>query len=502
MIEHFVSNNRALKITLLELLCKQPLNLSNFSNEHNIQKYTIKRYLNELQIELEDYGINFAFFFPDSNTCVLNDGNNNSSVLTQELVENVKYNYLQSYSPAFLLCELLCAGERPTISRLEQHLRLSKSQIYKVITEFNESINSRTISISFNKNSILDFFGDELDVRIFIYNFIVTCTPKKNWFFKNTSKHQIYSDIMRFEELKNVSKYTLEKLCTFFGILQSRLLLKKYLSPILPRFQSTFARFSYLEFSTLNFYFSDKRLLDKNIQNTEYLYLNFFLRVFIPDAISEKNVLDIGRYLESSKNSDHLFLSSFLNEWELTFGITLSETKRPILLYNSAILATFAFFIPNNISQFWANNNNFFQEDIININLFEKVVYFVTNFINDYSLPSDKKIYLLKKGVKYFSSLYYLETFMFLNPKLNIYMYFTNDYTSKILLKSRIEQIYNTDIIRFVSQAEDSDVILTDSNEDYPHHCKVILVDSSLTTKKLTVVIETIHKQLLKQIFD
>ncbi|MFP7307082.1 helix-turn-helix domain-containing protein [Enterococcus faecalis] len=502
MIEYFISKNRFLKLSLLEILSTDELNISLFSNEHNISKYTVKRYLKELQLEVAEYGFNCELVFPNSETCMLNNRKSDLPSLNKESVEKIKYEYLSTYSPSFLLCELLCMGERFNLSKIEEHLRLSTSQIYKIINDFNESVASHTISIAFNKDGTLDFFGDELDIRIFIYNFILTCIPKKKWFFKNTSKHQIYTDIMSFEEFNTVSKYTIDKLCTFFGILQTRLLLKKYLSPIEQKYQSSFARFSYLKLSSLKYYFSDKRLTNEMIQYTEYLHFNFFLRVFIPDAIPETNILEIGNYLQKSANSDHRFLNSFLVAWGKKFDIKLSEANLPVLLYNSAILSIFSFFIPNNISQFWNNNNTFLKDDEINVNLFAKVVNFVTNFVDNYPLPPNKKIFLQENGIPYFSSLYYLETVMFLHPNITIYMYFTTEYTSEVLLKNRIEQIYNPEIIQFVSQAEAANIILTDSNENYPPDSKVILVNGSLTTKNLNFILETVHIHIIKKLLN
>jgi hypothetical protein len=401
MINYFLPTHRYLKIALLEQLCTQPVKLSTFSTINDLPTSTIKRYLNELQVEMENENIDFQLIFIDSDTCILEKKKNCSKHLTMDVVEQIKYQILKNYSPAFAICELMCRGERINLSKLQSLLLLSKSQIYKTIHELLSILKTRKIEIRFNNDGILDFIGDELDIRIFIYNFISDCFPKKYWFFSNTPNHQVHMDLKKFSLFSNVSSYTLDKLCTFFGIVQSRLLLKRFLTPIKKEFHSSFLRFTYIPFKELQAYFINKRVFDEKLQYIEYLYLNFFLRIFIPDSISEESVRDIGKHIENSSNADHKFLTSLLSTWENVFEISLTDKKRPFLLYNSALLSVLSFFIPNNISLFSDNSDANLQIDSINRNIFGKVTNFISTFINEYDFPTKKKELSQRKG--YFS---------------------------------------------------------------------------------------------------
>jgi hypothetical protein len=125
------------------------------------------------------------------------------------------------------------------------------------------------------------------------------------------------------------------------------------------------------------------------------------LRIFIPDSISEESVRDIGKHIENSSNADHKFLTSLLSTWENVFEISLTDKKRPFLLYNSALLSVLSFFIPNNISLFSDNSDANLQIDSINRNIFGKVTNFISTFINEYDFPTKKKELSQRKG--YFS---------------------------------------------------------------------------------------------------
>lgn len=500
MINYFLPAHRYFKIFLLEKLCIQPVKLSTFSTINQLPISKIKRYLNELQVEMENEDVYFPLIFIDSDTCILKKKENFSRSLTMDAVERIKYQTLKNYSPAFNICELMCKGERLNLSKIQSLLLLSKSQVYKIINELLSILKTRKIEIRFNNNGILDFIGDELDIRIFIYNFISDCFPKNSWFFSNTPKHQVHMDLKKFHLFSNISTYTLDKLCTFFGIVQSRLLLKRFLSPIKKEFHSSFLRFSYLPFEELQIFFINKRVFDEDIQYIEYLYLNFFLRIFIPDSISEENIREIGKHIEHSSNPDHKFLTNLLIKWENVFEISLPDKKRPFLLYNSALLSVLSFFIPNNISLFLDNSNANIQIDVINRNLFEKVANFISNFISEYDFPLRKKIYLKKKGIFPYTSLYYLETLMFLHPKLNIFLYFTTDFTSEKLLKNRIEQFYNSNVIKFVSNIEEANIIITDSYEDYPASIKTIPILNFLTINEISNIMNSIHEELINQL--
>jgi hypothetical protein len=111
-----------------------------------------------------------------------------------------------------------------------------------------------------------------------------------------------------------------------------------------------------------------------------------------------------------------------------------------------------------------------------------------------------KKSYLKEKGISPFTGLYYLETLMFLHPKLKIFMYFTTDFTSEKLLKNRIEQFYNSNVIIFVNKIEDANIVLTDSYEDYPTSIKTIPILNFLTTTEISNIMNSIHEELVNQI--
>jgi hypothetical protein len=79
-------------------------------------------------------------------------------------------------------------------------------------------------------------------------------------------------------------------------------------------------------------------------------------------------------------------------------------------------------------------------------------------------------------------------------------MYFTTDFTSEKLLKNRIEQFYNSNVIIFVNKIEDANIVLTDSYEDYPTSIKTIPILNFLTTTEISNIMNSIHEELVNQI--
>lgn len=498
MIDLFLAKNKSYKLKIInELFQEGPQRIYSLANFLKIEPSTTKRYVKELIDELIDIDLGFRILKNDKDEYYLffNESDEKLNDLTE-----LKLFYC-NLSPVFHLCKIICQTNHCSFEDLKKKLLVSSSHAYRIISDFNKIIEDWDILVNINSNNIVEFQGNELEIRIFIYTFVIDLTSATTWFFDSVTKHEILAEISSLSDISHLENHTVNNLAVYFAVLQIRLNNKKYLDPIPDKLFSTFEFFSFIPYKKMEAYFYKSHLFSEKYLYTEYFYANFFLRVFISDCLPENSQAELGRYLYFSKNEDHKVISAMTAAWEKEFDLALPEQKKYMLIYFATLVCTVVFFIKIDLFKIWGFENLLGNnKSKINSSKLNNLNSFLRNHIKGMSIADYKKNALETKALPYLTSLYYLELDMFRVPHVFLYIHFTKDYNSLEFFKNRLRSIYKEEVVVFTLFPEKANLIIADSYDMSDSYSNIIYVSDFFYPRETVKVLSAINNEITKQL--
>jgi AraC-like DNA-binding protein len=492
MINHFISAANAHKLEILRELINSEQTLHELAQTFHISSSTTKRYITELNNELADFSGHQIQKNENHHYRLTGDRKTAWDTYSKTL-----YFYGLS-SLTFQLCQLFIGHKQLTLTKICEELHISISHAYRVIGKLNECLSSFQIQIVSNSEAVYYFKGTELNIRIFLFHFISQCIPSEVWLFPGIDKQEVQQKIASVFDISMMSTSTYHHLVCFLSITKSRIAGKCFLPKIKQPHQGMFNYYVFLTYEQVCQLLPEQ--LDKKLLQTEYFYLNFFIRIFIPSVIGEDNFIGLGKQIYESNAPLAVFFNELLADWKNRFAPQIPDNLYYYFVYNATLVYNLSIFIYIDLLFIW--DLDYFSASFIknaDHQLMNEINTLVDRHIQDSQVKELDKDFFYQHQFSYLCNLLYIETKMLTQPVVMIHVSFFRDYHAIEFIKSRIYSIYNSKTIQFTHNPLLADIVITDKHELTTVAGEHLAINNFLEPSEWKMILTKINQRIVEK---
>lgn len=498
LIKKFISKTDSTKLDIfIKLINRNGRSIDELARIMDILPNTVYRGISELSSDFSSHDIPISI--------EKRNGQNYYLIGSEE--SYLKYYSSLNYfygkkSTLFELCSLVITNSL-TLTQICQELYISPAQVYRMIKKINIIIEEYQIKIEFNSESKLDFVGNELNIRIFLFNFLTNCIPQDIWFFKEFSRNDILNRISTLFNVSVMEDSILSNLLSFWGIVFHRINRKKYTKEIKEEFLPMLDFYYFLPHQEMKLRMFYNKNHSEKIVMSEIYNANFFLRIFLPEVVPEENNIRLGKELAKSNKSLVRFYMDMLDTWRSKYCLFLTDEKYFSFLNTAVLIFNLTIYIDINVLTIWSLDKIFFDDEEA---IDQELLGAIRDTITDYILTNDQtdfdKQFFLDRQLIYLVCLMYIESQISMIPVLKIHISLLVDFRIKEFIKARIHSIYNKEVVTFISQKNGADIIIVDkySNANFSGDCFV--VSSFMSDYEWNNILIKVSEGILAKLYD
>ncbi|EOL50104.1 helix-turn-helix domain-containing protein [Enterococcus caccae] len=380
------------------------------------------------------------------------------------VIDTLRLHYIQQ-SHEYLIFRTVLLKYYTSVEALSQDINLSIAHTYKSLTTINKALNSFKIELNFpGDNTQVNFEGAEIHIRLFLFYFYWNVFKGLVWPFRKTLEHMEHIEL----PIENIPDSQQIRLRYFQALSAWRIRYRGVLVHIEPDFLAIITLLNKVHPIT----FSLDLAISGEALVQEECYFAFLCRIFIYDIDTHDQKLETAEVFIQSDlplaKSCTFLLDSVYKAYNVTpnrqeylfsyYSLLLGLTSITYLQIDNADLLE----NDQNISNLGHEFADFPQMEAELAALAKKL------FSEDRSLQS-----LESKG--FLTYIVYLFYFILDSSKktetLNIYVQYSKNHFTTEEIKNSLLTFFNPELIRFVSNIEDSDVLISDCDEkDYPNN--------------------------------
>ncbi|EPE2274792.1 helix-turn-helix domain-containing protein [Enterococcus faecalis] len=491
----FLSSNKLKKLQIVQqLLINKYIGIHSLSEEVQLSLSLTKRYLTEINIDVESITQTELIIKNSDNvfTAQTHFKQNQQSIYT-----DLQLLYLND-SLSFQLCKAICGSTKINLYEICTRLSVSRAHAFRVIKELNSIIKRFNIELTLNKDGYYIFTGQELSIRIFIFNFINQCIGFDEWIFPTTSQLEIQAKLLSVLNLPSQS-YSKRQVTLFATVFQIRIKSHNYVPVITDKTTlSLLEDFQYFSETRVYNYLLTQNIHDENVIKTESLYLSFFARIFLADSLPKDSIMSIGNKFLNYKNPDHQLLNKLIISWFKEYESIPSNQQKYTLMYYCILFYTLTI-LNITLLDLWfldlpENKKNVF----LNTELQKQTVSFFKSFIQQNTTEKTNDFWLSSPAKTNFCSLLYLANFQNNPKRLTIYLYFTKSFNSKKFTYSFLRKNFSESLIEFTESPTEASLIITD-RFDYPklNNQEIVIISDFFNKTQLNTLLQTINEFIL-----
>ncbi|MEO1771093.1 MULTISPECIES: helix-turn-helix domain-containing protein [Enterococcus] len=510
MINTLLSENKFFKLCILYRFYQKSNELHTISDiQDNLGVYlgvtakTTLRYIHELNEEIDHLtGLDSFIYKTATHTYQINPAFLEKSCM---VFNTIRYCYFKESIPFQACLQLVIEGDL-SINDLCDSLAVSRSYAYKVIRNLNKSLKKFDIAITQGNDKKLTFEGNEVNIRLYVYNFFISCVPNSIWLFP-VEKETIQRQVQKIAANRKLSEYSLNNLLILFGILHCRLS-----NGFLLNNQEFEVLRNYFELSRLDSfdctdYFSTYCNDQLKIANEE-LAFSFFVQIFLNDIVSIDKIYQIADRIIAEDSTIYQFIGQFISDYSADLKISLTQQQYRQIIYYYYLFFTFSISATRvYLLDIWnLNTLDFEQLPYVNepVQLLEaddkkqkEIEQIYTKLINDPRFTSIRELLLDNSNVKYFISLTYIQLSILDTSQVSIYLHFIKNYITKKFLKEKLQLIYQNGLLNFVDDYENADIIITDNPEYLNGDYRIVLVNNIFDPVQFLHIMNAVNNEIL-----
>jgi transcriptional antiterminator len=339
MYREFISPAEEKKLEIFKVVCNSNgVTLVQLSEVLNIPQKSLQKYIYFLNEDLQLLSPHLLLSKNHYNQYFLNRTEDDEPFYAQ-----LMYHYLLN-STQYNLIHYLIGRPQMTLTQLCLDLHVSQSHMYRLIKKINQLLEKFQIQIRTDLNNRIVLAGKELDIRIFTYSFLTQSAPADLWLLPSVS-HKNVEEFTAFFAVSHFDPLTKNKLAAFWQAVVSRTIQKKYLPVIPEKYMELMNFYCFLPEEILDSLFLSADYASEKTLQSEYLYLNFFLHVFLPGVIPQEKNQAIIQEIKHSDTDLVRFFTAMIKDWHDTFAPSQEVAEFEKLL--SSCLLVF------NLSIFW-----------------------------------------------------------------------------------------------------------------------------------------------------
>lgn len=494
----FISNSEIQKLQLFRIISNSK-NISHeeLANRLKISTIKLQRYLSDLnndllcishEVEIKQTNYHEYYLFQPDVTSI-------------SIFSELAYSY-SSHSQIFILIKNIIGNIDMTIQELSQFMNISTTHLYRIVKKTNLFLRDYKIFIKRDSNNFVSFHGNEINIRIFIYSFISQCVPNSIWIFQTLDKNHIEHSSRLFLNDTMMQENDWYKVLIIWQITISRISKKNFVPDIPENQIEIFKFYTFFSIDILNKHIRFLPNISNDIIYREYLYLNFLFQVFLPESINTKSKQKVSSTLHDSNNTDVVFIRKILLEWMVRFHLNLTSSQFDNLVTRLVLLLHSAVIFDINLLKIWqidqasiTNQSNQDSKELEDISNF-LIEFAQTNQFDDLDMS-----YFVKSQVPYLSNTLFLESKLLRNKIINIFVQTTVEYTIRSFIMRKIQLIYTSKTIKFVSEVAQADLVISDRYEEINSSKNLVIIVDLLSEEEWKNILTQIQKLIVEKIF-
>lgn len=477
-----------------QLLVNKYIGIYSLSEEVQLSLPLTKRYISEINTDVQCITNCELIVKNKDNVYTL------QSIFNQEhqnIYTDLQLLYLND-SLSFQLCKIVCGSTKIKLSEICTLLSVSRAHAFRIIKELNAILQHFNIKFELNKSGHYVFAGEEISIRIFIFNFVNQCIAFDEWIFSATSQLEIQAKLLTILKLP-YQEYSKRQITLLATVFQTRIKTRNYLPRLTDKYTlSLLEKFQYFSKIAVHDYLLNQNLIDENIIQTETLYLSFFARILLADSLQKDNILLIGEKFLNDTCPDYELLSNLGPSWSQKSILNFSYQQNCIFMYYCIILYTLTL-LDMTLLDIWfldlpENKKNVY----LDTELQTRTLSFFKSFIQK-NVTTDKYSFWLSSTSRInFCSLLYLATIQNYSKQFTIYLYFTKSFNTKKYIRSFLKNNFNASLIKIVDSPNEASLIITD-RFDYPksNNQKSIVISDFFNKTQLNMLLQIINEYIL-----
>ncbi|MBP1043604.1 helix-turn-helix domain-containing protein [Vagococcus sp. BWB3-3] len=452
----FLSKTEAAKVQLLRYLASNELSapVTELAEHFGLSSRTITRHFDDLKKDCLSLSLGDDLDF-DKKAGVFSIHLTGSTPMNF-LVDYLRLNYIRN-SVEFDILNRLLNRKYDNIQELADELYLSPPNLYRYLYTLEPIIEKFDMSFSFIDNpSDLNLIYKERRLRLFTYYFywnfykgLEVPKPLKGVATTSKSESQFFGD-----ELLPTKQ---AQILYMAGISRTRIEQGKFITmnEEISLIAETFIRVNDL---SQEFSFFDEIALQQDMTNERY-YFNFMMRLKIPDLDNEEQKHEIVKELLKLKTPLAVESRELVEKSLAHFGAVLSKKNLDQFYYHSTIFFVYANYFNIDLPEEFGvlRKANVYDIGHENTGLVKRVSDFYQEFNADHHVPKEYDEML--KGVISFS-LHEKE-----QKELTIAMQLSKNIMAEPLVKEKLGNIFNPNVLKFTQNASEADIIVSDSYE-------------------------------------
>jgi hypothetical protein len=496
MYDLFLNKGQQRKRELfIELYNSQGLTLSELSQLCKLSLAATKKYIDQLNQELALLGLKGTIRKKANHQYYCSKPLPAFTEMNKKLI----FLYAQ-HSVSFQICQLLIKLDDISITALSLKLNISVSHAYRSIHQLNEKLERFNLQVKNNHKNLLEFEGQEIDIRIFMFQFLTTCIPSDCWLFPSIPKSRLRYELQALFPESALDSVNIFDFLSYFAIIKKRISKRKFLAQRTPKSLDILSYYTFLsEAEFKNCHFFNALFFETNAAEIETLYISFFVRILFPNMISQEKILSSGKKLSQSKEAMTAFFVSLLHSFKETFAANMPQSHYYKLLYECVLIYNLPILINTNVHYVWNIEVITLKTMTVDDQLMAKIVHFLVTSIERCQVKTFDKTFFYENQFDYLANLLYLEAAMFMQISITICLDLGRDIVTKKFIKNRLQSFFNNELIRFTDDVTHADLMISDAAAYNTSALPTIFVKNLLDNYLWRNILRTIHELILKK---
>ena len=460
---------------------------------------SVKRYINELNDEfLSITNLNTVIKKINTHDYILND----CAKVEDQLYTKLYRDYLNS-SNMFHLANLFIRHHKLTFQFICDELSLSKTPVYETIKDLNDHLTSYSVTIDKSESGEFTLVGDELNIRIFICNFLMNGIPEENWPFP-FSKESIYNRLPKEYIFKGHSKRMQECFLLYNALILNRIRNGAYL------IDNSCNQIPNLNLSLLN----EINIIDFDnffhtpvTKETEKKAYQIMMICLFPDIFSKEQILSTSHEFLQSDVKFALFFNSYLCKISEQLNLDITEELFYYSLFHLTIHSKFARLVEGITTSHLLN----LQQDLPQTLFFEnrlpwhhkqyiELVDIYDDLITNLDDASLKLILMRDDYTLYINTIGMIISLLYTPKKMKrikLFLDFGKDSLTKQIIINKIDSIFKSSVYEITDSIDDADLVICNHLYTYPTKNGIFIKDV-FDYETTYLISESIHKKMIE----
>lgn len=463
MIKELLSKKNYNKLKLLSYFTESPnkeIDITTLSQFIDTSISTTTRYLKELKDDVDNSSsCNTTIMHSRSTFTFIYDRTEN----IQSFLEDIRNDYLNE-SSLFILCLCLCTHSKVSFHSLETTLMISRTNIYKLLSESNVVLAKYGLHINKNDYNYYQLEGNEINIRLFQCLFFMRCFSLDLQVF-DTPSNYILQGVSSNIHFANFSTKYQRNLLIFHSIIFDRIHSAHYVQFDESTFTENISD-SYLYKNTLvDYAYISSYTDDEQVIKAERFLYQLMLFTLFPNILPFDQIATIGKHISTDKNPCSIFCTEAIKQLG-TFFDTDSKSELDYThfsLFHMSIGATYN----EHLSQFPFHEIDNLTGDSLSQKTFKPNT--LTKTFNPERLLRIQKIientqsltnYGYKSSDYCIKTLYNYSLLFSLNEQkpVNIYLDFNRNSLASNVIRRKLKAYFNIAVVNFVKDIAKADI--------------------------------------------